>query len=98
MQIFLTSGISPDVLMNVLEECIILLVWVACVLFNFYLKLKKQSYSVLSFDENANFIYFHGRILSGYSERNKFIKQGKTYPSKNNKNTLKGRVKRKLQV
>ena len=33
-------------------------------------------------------MFFQGRILSGYSEINKFIKQSKTYLSKNNKNTL----------
>ena len=59
--------------MNVLENCIIFLASVAGVLFN----------------ENANFISFHERILSGYSEINKFITQAKTYLSKNNKNTLK---------
>ena len=37
MQNFFTSGIGPDILMNVLEDCIILLVWTAWVLFSFYL-------------------------------------------------------------
>ena len=50
---------------------------------------QRQKYSVSSFNENANFISFHDRILSGYSEINKFITQAKTYLSKNNKNTLK---------
>ena len=35
VQIFFTSGISPNILMDVLEDCIKFLVWVACVLFNF---------------------------------------------------------------
>ena len=39
--------------------------------FNFYLK-QKQRFSIWSFTENANFISFHGRILSRYSEINKF--------------------------
>ena len=77
--------------MNVLEDCIIFLVWAACVLFSFYFKLK-QSYSVWSFNENANFISFHGRSLPGCSEINKFIKHAKTYLFKNNKNTLKRQV------
>ena len=85
---FFTSGISPDILVNVLEDCIMFLAWVARVLLNFYLK-QKQMYSGWSFNENANFSSFHGRILSGYSEINKFVKQAKTYLSKNNKNTLK---------
>ena len=59
--------------MNVLENCIIFLASVAGVLFN----------------ENTNFISFHERILSGYSEINRFIKQTNTYSSKINKNTLK---------
>ena len=63
--------------MNVLEDCIIFLVQVGCILINFYLKLK-QKYSVWSFNENAKFISFHGRTLSGYSEIIKFIKQAKT--------------------
>ena len=84
--------------MNVLEDCIIILVWVACDLFNFYLK-RKQRWSVWSFNENAYMISFHGRVLSGYSEINKFIKQAKTCLSKNNKITLKkGRFKKQLQV
>ena len=29
MQIFFTSEIDPDILMNVLEDCIILLIWAA---------------------------------------------------------------------
>ena len=74
--------------MNMFEGCIIFLVWVAYVFLNFYLK-QKQRYSVWSFNENPNFIFFHGRIWSGYSEANKFIKQAKSYLSKNNKNTLK---------
>ena len=32
LQIIFTSGIGPDILMNVLEDCIILLVWGAWVL------------------------------------------------------------------
>ena len=27
MQIFFTSGIGPDILMNVLEDCIVFLIW-----------------------------------------------------------------------
>ena len=38
---FFTSGISSDILMNVLEDCIIFLVWAACVLFSFYFKQKQ---------------------------------------------------------
>ena len=35
---FFTSEIGPDIPMNVLEDCIILLIWAAWCLFNFYLK------------------------------------------------------------
>ena len=85
---FFTSGISPDILMNVLEDCIIFLIWVACTLFNFYRK-QKQTYLVWKFNQNANFISIYRRIFSGYSEVNKFTNQAKTYLSRNNKNTLK---------
>ena len=33
MQIFFISGIGPDILITVLEECIIYLIWAAWVLF-----------------------------------------------------------------
>ena len=68
---FFTSAIGPDILINVLEDYIIFLVWVAWLLFDIYLK-QKQRHSVWSLNENANFIYFHGRILFRYSEINKF--------------------------
>ena len=42
---------------DVLEGCIILLIWAAWVLFNFYLKQKKKVFS-WSLTENASFIYF----------------------------------------
>ena len=42
---FFTSGIGPNVPMNVLEDYIIFLIWAAWVLFNFYLK-QKQRFSV----------------------------------------------------
>ena len=35
---FFTSEIGPDILMNVLEDCIIFLIWAACVLLSFSLK------------------------------------------------------------
>ena len=37
VQVFFTSGIGPDILMNVPEDCIILLVGAAWVFFRFYL-------------------------------------------------------------
>ena len=57
---------GPDILRNVLKDCIIFDVWAACVFSNFYLK-QKQRNSVWSFTENSIFIFFHGRILSRYS-------------------------------
>ena len=35
---FVTSGIGPDSLMNVLKDCIVFLIWAIWVLFNFYRK------------------------------------------------------------
>ena len=42
---FFTSGIGPDILMNVLEDRIIFLIWAAWVLLDYYLK-QKQKFSV----------------------------------------------------
>ena len=39
IQIFFISGIGPDILMNMLEDCIVFFKWEVWVLFNFYLKL-----------------------------------------------------------
>ena len=63
MQIFLTSGIGPDILMKVFEGYIILLISAGWLLFNFYLK-QKQRFSVWSFTEITSFISFHEGILS----------------------------------
>ena len=63
MQIFLTSGIGPDILMKVFEGYNILLISAGCLLFNFYLK-QKQRFSVWSFAEITSFISFHEGILS----------------------------------
>ena len=52
---FFPSGIDPDILINVLEDCIILLTWAAWVLFNFHLK-QKQKFSVWSFTRCFCFI------------------------------------------
>ena len=67
----LKKKIIIDQRRNVVEDCIIFLAWAACVFFDFYLK-QKHRYSVWSFTENVNFISFYGRILSRYSEVNKF--------------------------
>ena len=37
MEILFASGIGPDILINVVEDCIIFLIWVTWVLFNFCL-------------------------------------------------------------
>ena len=58
MQIFFTSGIGPDILMEVFEDYIIFLICAFWVLFNFYLK-QKQWFSVWSFTENTSFISLH---------------------------------------
>ena len=63
MQIFLTSGIGPDILMRVFEGYIILLISGGQLLFDFYLK-QKQRFSVLSFTEITSFISFNEVILS----------------------------------
>ena len=70
-----------------LKDCIIFLVWAACVFSNFCLK-QKQRHSVRSFTENAIFIFFQGRILPRYSGANKF-KTSKDLTFQNNKITLK---------
>ena len=52
LDFFFTSGIGPDILTKVFEYYIILLIWAAWVLFNFYLK-QKQRFSVSNFTENT---------------------------------------------
>ena len=47
MQIFFTSGVGSDILMNGLEDCIIFCLWPDWVLFNFYLKQKQRSGALL---------------------------------------------------
>ena len=64
-----TFGIGLDKLMNVLED---VFVWAPWVLFNFYLK-QKQRFAGWNFTKNYNLISLHGRILSRYSEINKFV-------------------------
>ena len=71
MQGFFISGIIPDILMNVLEDCVIIFAWAALTLFTFYLK-QKQRCLIWSFTENVNFISSHGKTLSRYLEINKF--------------------------
>ena len=71
--VLFTSGICPDVLMNVLEDCIIVLIRAALALFDFYLKQKKR-FSVWIVSENTYSISFHWRIWSRYSEISKFKK------------------------
>ena len=63
---FFTSGISPHILMHILEDCIMFLMRTAWVLFNFYLK-QKERFSVWSFTENVFLISIHGNIWSRYS-------------------------------
>ena len=94
----LTPGIGPDILINVLKDCIIFVVWAARIFSNFYLK-QKQRHSVWSFTENAVFISFHGRILSRYSAINTF-KTSKDlifqkYQKQSKKTGLKGNCKYK---
>ena len=55
---FFTFGIGHDILMYMIEDCIILIASVAWILFSFYLN-QKQRYSAWSFNEIANFIFFH---------------------------------------
>ena len=71
IQIFFTFGIGPDILIKVLEDCIVFLIWAAWTLLNFHLK-QKRRFSVWSFTENASFISVHGGIWSKYSEVNRF--------------------------
>ena len=61
---------GPDFLMNVLEDCIIFLIWAAWLLFDFYLK-QKQRFSV-TFTENVSFFPLHVEIWFRYSELNTF--------------------------
>ena len=65
--------------MNMLKDCIKLLIWADWVLFNFYLK-QKQRFLVWRFVENASLISFHGDISSIHSGKNKFeINKDLTY-------------------
>ena len=72
------SGIGPDILMSVLEDCIIFLIWAALVLLNFCLI--KNKFLVWSFTNNGSFISFHGGICSRYSEINKCEISRLTFP------------------
>ena len=71
IQILFTSGISPDILINMFEDCIVFIIWAAWAVFNFFLT-QKQRFLVWSFSENVSFISFHGGIWSRYLEINKF--------------------------
>ena len=75
---FFFSGVGPDILMNVLEDCIIFLIWAALVLFNFCLI--KNKFLVWSFTKNGSFISFHGGICSRYSEINECQISRLTFP------------------
>ena len=89
MQIFLTSGIGPDILMRVCEGYIILLISGGWLLFDFYLK-QKQRFSVLSFTEITSFISFHEGILSITKNTKKCrFQQGNFKYNKNRKQKLK---------
>ena len=57
--------------MNVREDCIIFLIWLAWVLFNFYLE-QKHRFSVCGFPEDSTFISFYVGIWPRYSEINEF--------------------------
>ena len=47
-----TSGKSPDILINAIEDFATFFVWAPCILHNLYLQ-QKQRYSVWSFTKNA---------------------------------------------
>ena len=64
--LFLNRSSYPDE-----WDCIIFLIWAACVLFNFDLK-QIQWFLVWSFTENTSFISFHGTIWFKNSGTNKF--------------------------
>ena len=67
--IFFYSVICPDILINVLENCIVFVIWAVWALFNFDLDKQKQRFLVWSFTENGSIISFHGGI---WSKINKF--------------------------
>ena len=79
IQMFFTSGIGYNILVDVCEDYILFLISADYVLFNFYLK-QKQQLPVWSFAENASFISFHGFEIS--------FKQETTYLFRNMKNKL----------
>ena len=60
MQIFLASGIGPDILMKMFECYIILLISAGWLLFSFLLK-QKQRVLVWSFAEITSIIFFRER-------------------------------------
>ena len=70
---FFISAIDPDILRNVLENCIMFLIGAAWVLFNFYLK-QKQRFLAWSYTENPSFLFFYERMRSIYSGKIKFKK------------------------
>ena len=59
---FSTFGTGPDILINVLEDCVVFLIWTGLALFNFHFK-QKQRFSVWRFTENASFIILQWRNL-----------------------------------
>ena len=70
---FSTSGIGPDILMNVLEDCIVFLNWVAWFCLTFILKAKTTIFSLELYWKCLLLISFHRGIWSTrYSEINKF--------------------------
>ena len=87
---FFTSEIGPDILMNVLEDCIIFLIWTACVLLSFSLK-QEQVFLVYSLTKNTSFISFHGKTALGTQKYISFKKRKDLYFPKQQKYTKKFR-------
>ena len=88
MQVFLTSGRGPDILIKVFEGYIILLILAGWLLFNFYLK-QKQRFSVWSFTEIISTISFHEEISSITKNTKKFkFQRGNFKYNKNKKQKL----------
>ena len=84
---FFTSGMGPDILANVLWDCIVFLIWAAWVLFDFILsKINDfKSETLLKVPPGSPSMEEFSLDIQKYIN----LKQAKTYLSRNNKCTLK---------
>ena len=84
---FFTSGMGPDIFVNMLWDCIVFLIWTAWVLFDFILsKINDfKSETLLKMPPGSPSTEEFSLDIQKYIN----LKQAKTYLSRNNKCTLK---------